>query len=175
MNTTKLLASSFLICICLVSVPAQRRQLQVHKFDPRISKHHPSVYISFVRTGKADPLGNGESNDRVWLRLNNNTRWAIWIDANSVPKLYGDAELSYAVEDESWNRLFGSTSCHVCSRIPLSPGRAMMFSVPREYFEKNQRIHITFQYDWEEHSEDSAIEVEHSTFFYGRDMKDETR
>ncbi|MFL6229300.1 MAG: hypothetical protein ACJ741_11020 [Pyrinomonadaceae bacterium] len=176
MTTTKLLVSSFLICTFLTSAPAQRRKLQTHQFDPRISKHHPTIYISFVRVGKAEPVLNGESDERVWLRLNNNTQWAIWIDANGVPdKLYGDVGLFYAVEDEKWNRLFGSTSCHVCSRIPLPPGKAMTFSVPREDLEKNQRIHLIFNYDWEEHSEDSASEVEHSLFFYGRDVKGNAR
>jgi hypothetical protein len=175
MTRLKLLASIFLICVFIISTSAQHRKLQIRQFDPRISKHNPTVYISFVRTGKADPVLNGESDQRVWLRLNNNTRWAIWIDANGVPsKLYGDAARSYAVEDKNWSHLYGSTMCHVCSRIPLPAGRSLTFSVPREDLEKDQRIHVTFSYDWEEHSEDSASEVEHSIFFYGRDVKGES-
>src|SRR5712675_1454937 len=57
--------------------------------DPRLSKDHPAIYITFERRGKAiDPADfrlaetgdiskSQEKGDDIWLRLHNNSRWAI--------------------------------------------------------------------------------------------------
>lgn len=42
-----------------------------------LRKDRPSVYTEFQRSGKASPLFEGEKEERFWLRLNNNTRWAV--------------------------------------------------------------------------------------------------
>lgn len=40
-------------------------------------KDRPAVYITFERKGTREPLFADESNQGVWLRLHNNTHWAI--------------------------------------------------------------------------------------------------
>jgi hypothetical protein len=53
--------------------------------------------------------------------------------------------------------------CHVCSLIPLAPGKMLLFSVPREYLCKKQLIFITYKYAWE----DGGNQPEHRVYFSG--------
>jgi hypothetical protein len=83
---------------------AQQRPVQKKATDVRISKEHPTVYISFVRVGTAEPLYASESNERVWLKFHNNTRWKLRLRLDgSVSKEYGH-EIAYAVKTISENR-----------------------------------------------------------------------
>lgn len=56
--------------------------------DVRISKNHPTVYITFEGIGKREPRRLGESNDAVWLRLHNNTRWKIHLQAYGLSSIF---------------------------------------------------------------------------------------
>ena len=42
-----------------------------------IENNRPTVYITFERGGKREPIYTSESNQGIWLRLHNNTKWAI--------------------------------------------------------------------------------------------------
>ena len=42
-----------------------------------IENNRPTVYITFEREGKREPIYTSESNQGIWLRLHNNTKWAI--------------------------------------------------------------------------------------------------
>jgi hypothetical protein len=61
-------------------VPAQRVKARRAKPSDSVSK--PSVYLSFVRFGKREPLHTQESSEGVWLRLHNNTRWPLVLKAH---------------------------------------------------------------------------------------------
>ena len=96
-------------CILLLVAPiifAQKRAPNV-----RLSKAHPSVYITLDHQGKIASRSNGEIEDTVWLRLRNNTRWPIILDMNGVPKAYGHAALFYDVLSEG--KLLSESRCHV--------------------------------------------------------------
>jgi hypothetical protein len=110
-------------------------------------------------------LRAGESDQGVWLRLHNNTRWPIVIEMNSVPSEYGDAGLFYDVVSDSKVILEGQ--CHVCSSNKLSPGRSLLFSLPREDLVKGGAIRINFSYGWENPDDVFAgREPEHYVYFY---------
>lgn len=98
MKTVGLILSLCLACSLTPTISAQRRKIQRAPRDIRISKDKPTVYISFVRFGKLEPLHSGESGERVWLRLHNNTRWMLWLEAGGASEGYGDASLFYEVE-----------------------------------------------------------------------------
>jgi hypothetical protein len=166
-----------LICSLILIAPAQRRSVPRANRGGRLSQSHPSVYISFVREAKIASARNGGMEQTVWLRLHNNTRWPIRLDASGIPKEYGDAELYYAVEDTNKGEaLFGSTECHVCSSVSLASGQSLIFSLPREYLVKGHRIRIDFSYDWEKQNDVFAgREVEHSVFFYGSNLPESNR
>jgi len=105
-----------------------------------------------VRSGKVEPLETGESGERIWLRLQNNTRWIIWLEASGVPEAaYGDAALYYDVVDmKEGSRLPESSRCHVCSIVPLGSGKSLLFSVPRENLTENRKIKVRFGFDWQD-------------------------
>lgn len=151
---------SILLIVFLTSVPALLAQKR--SVDPRISKAHPSVYITFERQGKIASLsGTGEKEEMIWLRLRNNTRWSIVLDMNGLPsKAYGDARLFHDVLSEG--KLIAEDRCHVCSFNELPSGRSLVFIVPREDLAESRAIRVRFRYAWEA---DSG-EVEHFVYFY---------
>ena len=176
MNMSELFLILLLTVGMGVLAPAQTRR-QRAPLSARLSKQHPSVYISFVRAAKIASVRTGKIEETVWLRLHNNTRWSIWLHASGVPEEYGDAELYYAVEDaERDERLYGSTRCHACSIIPLHPGKSILFSLPREDVSADRRIRIEFSYDWEDRDDVTAgREVQHSVFFDGSELDKKDR
>jgi hypothetical protein len=150
-------------CILLFVAPiifGQKRAPNV-----RLSKAHPSVYITFDHQGKIASVSNGEIEDTVWLRLRNNTRWPIILDMNGVPsKAYGDAALFWDVLCEG--REPAIVRCHACSFNPLHPGHYILFTVPRADLAKGCAIRVKFSYGWE----DSSGEPEHFVYFYSSDL-----
>src|SRR4051812_35514824 len=56
----------------------------------------PSVYFELVRAGQAPPLFEGESNERVWLQLHNNAKWAIGFCSFRSAGVYGDVGIVYS-------------------------------------------------------------------------------
>lgn len=66
-----------LFCGFALVVPAQQQRPSITKADVILSKDKPTVYVSFERAGERKPVYAGESNQGIWLRLHNNTRWAI--------------------------------------------------------------------------------------------------
>jgi hypothetical protein len=154
-------AVTFGILILLASASfAQKRAPSV-----RLSKAHPSVYITFDHQGKIASMRTGEIEDTVWLRLRNNTRWPIILDMNGVPsKAYGDAALFWDVlckgNEPELRR------CHACSFNALPPGHYIKFTVPREDLAKGCSIRVMFSYGWE----DSSGEPEHFVYFHNSDL-----
>ena len=134
--------------------------------DIRSVKDKPTVYISFERAGKREPLLNGESDEGIWLRLHNNTRWSIKLDMNDVPSAeFGDADLFYEVMADK--KVVVDMRCHVCSTDSVPPGRSVLFSVPREHLAKGRAIRISFAYEWEEDGNRSTVgEPQHLVSFY---------
>jgi hypothetical protein len=131
----------------------------------RIKKDIPTVYMTFERVGTRKPLKEGEGTEGVWLRLHNNTRWFIMLDMNDVPTEYGDAGLFYDVLLDG--KVKYERQCHVCSSNRLSPGRSLIFSLPREDLGKGGAIRVRFSYGWENPDDASAgREPEHYVYFY---------
>src|SRR6266496_3407509 len=79
-----------------------------------LNANKPGVYIAFLHAAKIEPLETGVSDQYLWFRITNNTRWPIWLEMNGVPKAYGDAGLFYTIEDPDKIRL--DARCHVCSK-----------------------------------------------------------
>jgi hypothetical protein len=93
---------------------AQRRGFRDTKNNVRLIRNKPTIYIEFVKVGVcklnqsiADDLWgpcpspkdeSGESYDAVWLRVRNNSRWAVNFDALDIHMPTVDA---YKVTDGS--------------------------------------------------------------------------
>lgn len=133
-----------------------------------LNKKRASVYIEFERSGKEQPLFEGESNQRIWLNLQNNSKWAIIFCSFSVEKKYGDLGVVYDVkrlnqiggtftteqlaqiEREMQNPIpEGYSTADTCSEFELASGKSVLFSIPKEHLKKRLYIQIKFSYEWE--------------------------
>jgi hypothetical protein len=92
------------------------------------SRSKPSVYVSFLRFGKREPVYTGESNERVWLSLHNNTRWTLVLDARGAGGQSfsrGDEKeigLFVSVEEVPKSNEFRVSSVSEYRSAPLAPG-----------------------------------------------------
>lgn len=73
-----------LLCSVALDVPARQQKLDITKADVVVSKDKPTLYISYERAGERRPVYVGESDQGIWLRLHNNTRWAITFCTESL-------------------------------------------------------------------------------------------
>jgi hypothetical protein len=117
--------AKFLLCvllICSFAVTASTQGQQTPRtHSSRVLKQHPSVYITLGRIGKIASPEIGEVEDRVWLRLHNNTRWALWHKAHGwTTKQYGDGGVFYDIENVQTHEIRIGNRCHACSFIPLA-------------------------------------------------------
>jgi hypothetical protein len=155
----------------------------------RINTTLPSVVISFAGFGRApsqsgDPRDEGplvsemtmspKPGDLVWLRLFNNTRWAIRFNAFTI---YGDKLLE-------WSKVLGGAPLRDNMRcsirfvavdanghdVPspfdvfitaiLPSNRSVYFPVPREALAPGVSLYVPVQYEWEKEG-GSAASVDH--------------
>jgi hypothetical protein len=175
------------------NVCAQQNALNKTREPIRLIKSKPSVYITFECNGRIEPLKSGESNERIWLRLHNNTRWEISFCTFGVPEAYGEVGMYYEVERSTFQESgFGDNSqkvrdnttkkeipelpigyrSHFCSVFRLSPGEEAVFSVPREHLVENLSVRIAFNYGWEDTKNIiiSGREPAHNVYFFAADM-----
>ena len=161
MREMKYLSLGLLLVSLVAVTPAQRR-----RSEARLNKSLPSVYISFVRFGKAGPVKEGESGGRIWLRLHNNTRWSIELKAYGLPDEYGDAGMYYDLMSKD-EMLPESERFHGGSVIPLASGKSLLFSVPREHLSNDRELRIHFSFDWQDRDDiSSGREIDNIVSFF---------
>ena len=126
----------------------------------------PSVYIDFERAGILRSPGERVGEERVWLRLHNNTRWPIMIDMGDVPsKEYGEAEIFYDLLSGG-QLIFPGQCIDVCTLNKVGTGKSLEFSLPREDLADGRTIRISFSYSRENQNDVSGgREVEHYVYF----------
>jgi hypothetical protein len=119
---------------------------------------YSTVYIDIEKVGKGKPIYADDSEERVWLKLVNNTKWSIYLGVF----VFGDEEnegLFYDVErgkDESPNTEIprGYNRGHSSSGdSELKSGNSITFSVPKNHLAGSLKIRIDFTYEWEYASE----------------------
>ena len=128
----------------------------------RINAKLPTVFIEFVLIEKPKDVAD---NKNVWLRLRNNSKWIIKVDASG-----GETEdtvgLYYETLDAKDN-VKDRHLCHVCSVIGIKPGKSLLFSVPYDEITAVDSLRIQFQYEWEDRIEVApAEEPTHYVVFY---------
>ncbi|MGH9968909.1 MAG: hypothetical protein ACREBG_14070 [Pyrinomonadaceae bacterium] len=158
----------FLVNVVPLSVAQQLNDVQ-------LDASKPSVYLTFERFGE---------NDFVWLRLHNNTRWAISFltedlyegvnvtpltlsDGRQVSGLVDDLEISpeYFVEQITDRVTTHGRYWCTASTSWLPAARSVVFSFSRKDLKEWDQIYITFVYEWE-----IGSNPEHRVKFYGRDF-----
>ena len=87
MRIARLVIALTICCTLSTSVLAQRKGAAQSR-DVRLSKNHATVYLMFERVGKREPRRIGEGSDGVWLRLHNNTRWRLHLQAYGLEGVF---------------------------------------------------------------------------------------
>lgn len=142
------------------------------------TKPWPIVHITFEKFGKAiDPMQErlAEKDDRsrskdsgkdIWLRLHNNSQWAIFFATDSMylgklvspyrlpngKQVFGlangrEVSMQYHVAEDDGRRVVSNTDQSFTSCLP--PGRSVLFSVRRDHLSKGRMIFIDLNYEWE--------------------------
>lgn len=167
---------SFFIILVIVAVPgvsAQTRRPNKQSSEVRLFKDKPGVYISYERSGKREPLHANESDEGIWLRLHNNTKWKIKFPVSGAPETHGEVGMFYTLEvvsdlpDEVTDIPKGNELGHVYSPFEVRSGGSVLFSIPREHLPKGIVLRVRFNYEWED-SDDvfGGREVEHTVSYY---------
>ena len=150
-------------------VQPQLKELKSDKVS-LVEKNKPSVYIEFEKFGKTQPLFENESNERLWLKLHNNSVWEISFCSFSVGKSYGDIGIVHEVKkvsipigrvgrgitpdlrnnmNQEEKTPKGYSAGDTCSPFSLASGQSVSFSIPKNHISEKFFIDIEFWYDWE--------------------------
>jgi hypothetical protein len=143
-----------------------------------IDSTRPSVYVTFVKKEASMSKYGGKEHERLWLRVHNNTRWAIWTIA--LPDEFGGEGWFYTLVSDSPGRdliaprqgYFGD----VVAITGLEPGRTCVISVPPEHLREGVAIMLDFGFSWEHGvSGATGLAVRHSVYFGHTDLPVEVR
>jgi hypothetical protein len=74
---TYLITATIFCCALFMTSYAQQSRLAETGEQVRLTNDKPTVYLTFEREGKREAIYPSETNQGVWLRLHNNTKWAI--------------------------------------------------------------------------------------------------
>lgn len=144
--------------------------------EVRLEATRPSVYLTFERFGE---------NDIGWLRLHNNTRWAIrfrtedlYAGLNVTPLTLSDGRQVSGLADgleiapeyfiERVTDGVTSSGRYWCTASTswLPSARSVVFSFPRKDLKEWDEIYIKFVYEWEH-----GLDPEHRVKFYERNLQ----
>jgi hypothetical protein len=148
----------------------------------------PGIYMTFSQAGSYRPEG-GEPEERIWLRVHNNTKWEIAVPAYSSqdPRL-GDVGLFYRTIPTFLTRVAGGDWSHqtlpeyafysppfdTIDYVTLQPGASLSFSLPAKHLAAGLSIRVTFRYPWEKLADVvMGREVQHWVLF-GHDQLPES-
>jgi hypothetical protein len=198
-----LLTSLVLLSLAATGLPQDKSP--VSDADIRLSKEKPGIYITFERLGKApnpmdarlgetgEPSKSKERGNDVWLRLHNNTRWAIgfrtwslYVGKSVTPYrlpngansfgLGGGMEVNvvYRVEESDGEVVpYGGDNS---SYSLLPPGRSIIFSVMREHLSKGRSINVEFEYEWEfGQTYSNNLAPVHRSEYYGTRLQEDMK
>jgi hypothetical protein len=81
----------------------------------------PSVYLTFEKTGKFELLCANKSQEGIWLRLHNNTRWAINLDAQPAKNDNSQKSLLRLSDGTEVDGLADGTEVDACYDVEAIP------------------------------------------------------
>ncbi|HEX8286886.1 MAG TPA: hypothetical protein VF556_02765 [Pyrinomonadaceae bacterium] len=151
MSVSHLISLLTLLIICGLLFPVYAQSAK--SISLKVTETKPSVYISFDHSGKQKALFEGESNNRTWLRLHNNTKLNLFLCVFDVDKKYGNKGLFYDVEriaisQEKEQIPAGYGRIDDCEVFTLLSGKNLLFSLPSEHIGKGLFIKVRFHYGW---------------------------
>lgn len=108
-----------LILYLFLNVINLTAQAKINSTDIRISKNAPSVYLTYEHLGENASLCNEKKTQGVWLRLHNNSKWAINIEANTVEE--DSIESTYLTDKTSVSILKDNVAVTTCYEVEAIP------------------------------------------------------
>lgn len=123
-----------------------------------IDPQRPFVYLEFVRLGPRQPLTEGESSSGIWIRLRNNSKYPIDVDAYRVDPTKTAIALCHGVVQvgsganghaEGSARLrapSGYDTADVVTTITVASGEALQFAIPEEHVRPDWYIRVKFDF-----------------------------
>lgn len=176
MRTMKMSCNCLAVTLVLIltCVGQSRTDQQLDFKNVRLISDQPSIYIAFDKRGKRTPLFQGETDQGIWLRLHNNTRWTIYLCTFGVDKEFGDYGIFYDIEVRpTWKTRIdpahvatGYQVAHVCNVHDLEPGKSWLFSLPESHLAKGLRIKVAFSFSWERYGDVLAgLEPQHAVLY----------
>ena len=170
MKRISLLIAVIIVGLSLTSHTVGQKRSMISPESVRIDEKLPTVFLALERTGIFKDADDRIEERRVWLRLRNNSRWLIKLDASGGNKSVEDAKLYYDTLDGKGN-IKESRACHVCSIVGLASGKSILFSVPYEEVAEAASLRIQFSYVWEDDlGVAPAIEPRHYVYFYSKNL-----
>ncbi len=165
-QSTFLIIASVIFFGCFLRTDAQSKK--ANSFPPvRLERKLPTVLISLDSPVLTD-LSSGDGERLLRLRLRNNSRWLIKLEASGGIKGVDDAKLYYDVLDQDGN-IAKSHGCHVCSIVGLASGKSIVFTLPYRELMNSESIRIKFEFEWEDKvAVAPAEEPTHYVFFRKR-------
>jgi hypothetical protein len=173
MGYMKRTASVLLLVLCVLALTPHVRQSAA--VTRKAGK--PTVCLTIERLA-----GDGS----VWLRLHNDTKWAIsfrteqpYDGAGATAFALGDGRVVYGLADnlevapeyfiEHATDRVTTVGRGWCTSVAswLPPGRSVLFSFPRESIKPWEQLYVRFTYEWEQ----SENEPEHQVKFYGSSLR----
>ena len=176
------LLSIFLVFSAL-SYPAQSTSKQAIK----VNLNKPSVWLEYLCS----------ENDKIQLRLNNNTIWHLkifsagyWGTKKPVLLLNGNRTFA-APDDVPIESLFYHVEIDKGARVSgiklpketrsgigndgggtwIAPADSVFFPVPVDYLHEGLKVAVSFKYEWEIPKDGHLIDdPEHTVFFTGRSL-----
>ena len=155
--------------LCFLAVPVRSQTVQAPTgFVMNVNR--PFVYVKFDHIGPGVARSKDEPNLRIWLRLTNNCRIAILVQASGVPDESPEDEVGvqYEVvrnpeisilplnpreekttiqEKPKAAELPRGTMFHVASLVSIEPGNDILFSVPVNHLSDKWHIEIPFEFE----------------------------
>ena len=150
---------------------AQYKQKKKIPEPVRVDKRFPTIYLTLEPSRKIVFKSSDESGEKVWVRLRNNSRWGIRLEASGEDRVFGNTRLFYDILS-SPEKVEESFGCHVCTIIILGSGKSILFSFPKDHLSKAHALRFNFSYEWENDIDVFAgREPTHYVFLYANDEK----
>jgi hypothetical protein len=192
----KIFTIVFVLILSTLPVLAQPSLPCKNNSDVLLVKDKPSAYITFERVSQRKPKNKSESGEVIWLKLHNNSAWAIYLNTYS---LHTDSEyteiqtcrgkieslrqgvdvepLYIAEHTRTGEKIFALEGFTLTGSTWLASGQTLLFAVPREHLVNEVTVYISFSYEWEwkwkGEKPDAEIDyknIGHQVYFYAYEI-----
>lgn len=144
----------------------------------------PSSYITFERFDRRTYVRVGESDEGIFLRFHNNTKWNLFLVTRGVDDPKMDHLVSYDVRwipGMEWKQKqamlpIGTQISHFARIQKVKSGGSLLFSVIKGHLSDGLAIFVSFSYEWEYNGDTGGdLSISHQAPFWSSSLPDETR